>query len=120
MKNIVYLLKIAELYDLFSSIETSTIKLSGQWGISQQSVSRILMLLERDNLISRVPSQKGITIKILPKGMNCLRGYYNILKRHYSIKSLIFTGEIVDGLSEGKYYINQPGYRKHYVKSFPD
>ena len=108
-----HLVRIINHFGLFETIETSTIKLSKVLKISQQSVSRILIEMEKQKLIKRTSSARGVTIDIDSEGIKSLKNTYNILSKHF--KDLTFSGEIKNGLGEGKYHITLPGYKKQFT-----
>lgn len=104
------LLAIIENLGLIQPIATSTTSLSDLLCISQQSVSRILIDLEKKDFITRSSNVNGITIKFKPKSIEMLKSTYNILSKYFENYSLI--GRIKQGIGEGKYYVTLPKYRK--------
>jgi len=89
--------------------ETSTIRLSRQLGLSQQSVSRRLIEIEGAGLIKRQSSPQGMRIEITPAGKELLR------LRHRKLSAVIrgsskISGKLVSSLGEGAYYMSQKGY----------
>jgi len=107
------LLTIIENFGLIQPIATSTSSLSDLLCISQQSVSRILIDLEKNDFITRTSNPNGITIKFKPKSIIMLKSTYDILIKYFEDYSLI--GTIKSGIGEGKYYITFPKYRKLFL-----
>jgi len=104
------LLVIIENFGLIQPIATSTTSLSDLLCISQQSVSRILIDLEKKDFITRTSNANGISIKFKPKSIRMLKSTYDILDKYFGNFSLI--GRIKQGIGEGKYYVTLPKYRK--------
>ena len=92
-------------------VHISSIKLSKNLGISQQSASRYLIELVEGGYLDRRLAQGGQVVTILEKGIL-------ILRREFSEYSLMFgtqreiemEGILETGLGEGGYYISQKGY----------
>jgi riboflavin kinase len=92
---------------------TITSKTLGQLlGVAQQSASRYLVSLEKEELIHRKVSPFGQKITITSKGMNLLYELHSELEKALGIpfKEITLKGEVVSGLGEGGYYITMPGY----------
>lgn len=109
------LLTVAELGN---SAFTSTTALSRKIGLSQQSVSRYLKMLEEKKLISRHITTKGQVITITKEGLNELQGIYNRLKIIFGEAIPLFTikGIVFTGLGEGSYYMSKKGYVEQFQK----
>ncbi len=103
-----FMSKIVEKYGVIQPSDTSTTYLADLLGISQQSVSRILIDLEKKDYISRTTNANGITLQFKPKSINILKSTYDILKKYFEDSS--FNGKIVYGIGEGKYYVTHPQY----------
>ncbi len=108
------LLKIVAKYGVFSEIHTSTIKLANIFGLSQQSASRILIDMEKEGIIQRTSSAKGLTININKKGISMLHAVYNVLEKEF--RNIEIKGKVRKGLGEGKYYITSEGYQEQFKK----
>ena len=91
-----HLIKLSKEHNIFSPIVTSTIKLAKTLDLSQQSVSRILIEMENEELIIRNASSKGMEIIISDKGLKDLKEIYNNLKKN--ITDIKFKGKIKNGL----------------------
>jgi CTP-dependent riboflavin kinase len=77
--DICFLIEIARKYDIYKPIKTSTIKLKDLFGISQQSVSRILIEQEKKGLIKRTSSTKGLTLEVDENGLELLKDSFRCL-----------------------------------------
>ena len=100
---------LLELASKGFSQETSTIKLSSEIGLSQQSVSRKLIEMERAGLIGRQASPRGMKIEITPAGRMLLNRKYQRLEAALDGGSKL-SGEVVSSMGEGSYYLRQKGY----------
>ena len=96
-------------------VHISSIKLSKNLGISQQSASRYLIELVERGYLNRRLAQGGQVVTILEKGILTLR-------REFSEYSLMFgtqreiemKGTLETGLGEGGYYISKKGYMSQF------
>jgi riboflavin kinase len=89
----------------------STNHLAELLGISQQSASRHLSLLEKIGLITRKKDSRGSQIQITNDGMNSLGEVYYTLRRQFEEEEeLYFEGTVFSGMYQGRYYITQEGY----------
>lgn len=100
------LLKLIAKKDLYSYHETSTKKISEKMNLSQQSISRILIKMEKNDLIKRETSSKGIKILITKKGRNKLKDEFYELKKIIKPKNKL-KGKLFKGIGEGCFYINK-------------
>ncbi len=115
-KYIETLLALAEEGALNSAVLISSEGLAKKLGISQQSSSRRLRLLEEMGLISRKVTSKGQWIKITEEGADTLRSIYNMLKSAFEYRKdkLIISGEVCSGMGEGSYYVSLEQYRRQF------
>ena len=98
-------------------IHVSSINLSKNLGVSQQSASRYLIELVEKGYLERRLAQSGQVVTVLNKGIA-------ILRKEFSEYSLIFgtqkeiemKGILETGLGEGGYYISKKGYMKQFQK----
>ena len=98
-------------------IHISSINLSKNLGVSQQSASRYLIELVEKGYLERRLAQGGQVVTVLNKGIA-------ILRKEFSEYSLIFgtqkeiemKGILETGLGEGGYYISKKGYMKQFQK----
>ncbi len=98
-------------------IHISSINLSKNLGVSQQSASRYLIeLVERGYLEKRL-AQGGQVVTVLNKGIAILRTEFS----EYSLifgtqKEIEMKGILETGLGEGGYYISKKGYMSQFQK----
>ncbi len=98
-------------------IHISSISLSKQLHVSQQSASRYLIELVEKGYLERRLAQGGQVVTIMKEGITLLR-------REFSEYGLIFgtqkeiemKGTLETGLGEGGYYISKKGYMKQFEK----
>ncbi len=75
-------------------------------GVSQQSASRYLKLLETENLITREVSGNGQKVAITEKGESILKELYTDLGNFFNAtEKKVLEGIVKSGLGEGAYYI---------------
>lgn len=80
-------------------------------GVSQQAADRYLVGLEAAGLLTRSLAQRRQRLQLSATGMALLRGEYQSYRRIFEGPArLSFTGAVVSGLGEGRYYLSQPGY----------
>jgi riboflavin kinase len=92
-------------------VEISTAKLGKDLGISQQSASRRVRLLEDKGFIEIKRFGRKIWVKITKNGMDLLKREALDYRRIFEVAEKIeITGEVISGLGEGKYYIMKEGY----------
>ncbi len=115
MDNLNLLLEISEKAGLFGSSIITTSGLSKKFGVSQQGISNALIRLERQGMITRVPSNSGITVALSGKGRKLLETFSmrltEVLKKKVSV-----TGKVVAGVGQGKYYTEVPGFKRQFKK----
>ncbi|MBN2330516.1 MAG: CTP-dependent riboflavin kinase [Candidatus Aenigmarchaeota archaeon] len=98
-------------------ITVTTPKMGGDLGISQQSVSRWLISLERDGMIARKEGIRGYLIQITRKGMDYLYEVRSDLNEIIlSSKKIEMRGQVTSGMLDAKYYMGLRGYRDN-IKS---
>jgi len=98
-------------------VHISSISLSKQLDVSQQSASRYLIELVEKGYLERKLAHGGQVVTIMNKGIS-------ILRRESSEYGLIFgsqreiemEGALDTGLGEGGYYISKRGYMKQFEK----
>ena len=115
------LLFIAKKAGLNAKLNSSTSEMAKQLGISQQSVSRKLLELEKNGMIERQAGVSGITVSLSPKGKNALKEHLIELEQVFSqkkSKKLFLDGKVTTGLGEGKYYLSFPQYTKQFEEKF--
>ncbi len=106
-------------------VEINTTKLGNELGISQQSASRRLKILNEQGFIEEKRIGKKIYVKITRKGLDLLKKEAVDYRKIFDIgKYITINGEVVSGIGEGKYYITKKGYydqikEKLYFEPFP-
>ncbi|MFW6014124.1 MAG: DUF120 domain-containing protein [Nanoarchaeota archaeon] len=106
------LLLIAKKTGLFGSGKITTIETAKKLGLSQQSASRKIQLLENNGYIFRKASKNGLEINLAEKGRKELENLHNLLSRLFEKKSL--RGKVIDGLGEGRFYTSLEPYRRQF------
>jgi len=110
-----------------SYLEITSTQISHLINRSQQTASKILIDLEKEELIERVKNKKKFGMKLTETGFSILQNIYHLLKismEESHIKPMIFKGNIVTGMGEGAYYMSLEGYKKQFqhklgYKPFP-
>ncbi|NQV09456.1 DUF120 domain-containing protein, partial [Candidatus Woesearchaeota archaeon] len=105
------LLYIVKKVGLFKKLKTTTVKISKELNVSQQTISRTLKKLEDMGLIRREVSPVGVVISLERKAVSMLKKRYSSLKQIFE-KKVSLKGKVVEGIGEGKYYV------KIYSKKF--
>ena len=88
----------------------TTIQLAGEIGVSQQTVSRWLLQLQRDGMVEKTPAGYRLTNQAL-KTLAKLSEAAEETKNRIEIQ-----GTAVEGLKDGAYYMSLEGYRKQIKK----
>lgn len=110
------LMYLAESGAAYKEIELSTIQIAKGINSTQQTVSRKLMELEKNNLIERTASTRGIKIRIKDQGLEKIKKVYLSLKNVFDEKIQSLNGTVVSGLGEGSYYTSLPNYVEQFKK----
>lgn len=112
------LFKLAVMGARQRQIKTSTQIIAEKLGISQQTVSRRLIELEKKGLIQRVPTREGSLIRISHSGDILLREVYTVLNSIFKMVhplSLTIEGTVFSGFGEGSYYVTRDIYREQFI-----
>jgi riboflavin kinase len=113
-------LKNIAFYHKGGKMIINTTSLSKELQISQQSVSRYLIILEREGYILRRRVRNGEEITLTGRSFDELENQFNMLKYILrSSKDIPVEGILFTGLGEGSYYISREGYTKR-IKEFLD
>ncbi|MBW2974729.1 CTP-dependent riboflavin kinase [Candidatus Woesearchaeota archaeon] len=112
------LMYIAKKEGLFGSLKDSTLRISRETGISQQTISRKLQEMENKGLITRSATPKGLIVSLDKKGREILEERYRDLKGIFEAKKTAIAGIIQKGIGEGSYYISQKMYQKQIKAGF--
>jgi riboflavin kinase len=114
--NTLHIRLLAYLYEqkgFSNSVHTTTPILARYLGTSQQSVSRIMINLEKEGLIERRMVGRSCFVRLTGKGVNELSELYTELKRVLDRPiEVVLNGRVFSGLGEGAYYISLPWYKK--------
>ena len=98
-------------------VHISSISLSKQLDVSQQSASRYLIELVEKGYLERKLAQGGQVVTIMNKGIAVLRresSEYGLI--FGSQKEIEMEGTLETGLGEGGYYISKRGYMEQFEK----
>ena len=110
-KNFFLLLLIAKHGGVEGEFVSSTSKIANATGLSQQSVSRKLRELAKQQFIALQASPAGVSAKLLEKGKKALLEKYSDLSEIFSkTKAKKIFGTVQSGLGEGKYYLSFKQY----------
>jgi riboflavin kinase len=112
------LYKLSELGAVHKTIRTSTTQLAKTVDVSQQTVSRHIIELEKTGHITKRASFQGIEIKITRLGIKELQKVYLALKAVFENQptSITIKGVVFSGLREGTYYVSQSGYTQQFQR----
>jgi len=103
--------ELALLGGIKNKIEISSIELAKKLETSQQTASRYLLELDQEEMITRELGIKKQLIRVTNQGEEALQEEYSEYKQIFELPNLIhFTGKIVSGLGEGRYYTGQSRY----------
>ena len=80
--------------------------------LTEQNVSRRLLIMEKEGIVKR--GRRGISIS--EKGVGELSDLRSALENAFG-PGLSIDGRIANGLGEGKFYLSLPGYRKQIIES---
>jgi len=111
MERLDLLIYLGRLGALARNVTISTPKMGSDLGISQQSVSRWLIRLQEDGMISRKEGIRSYLLRITDKGkmhMSCKRNELSEILLEKGQLSL--NGIVVSGMMEGRYYIGLADY----------
>lgn len=114
--DIEYLKKLALIGAVNKTVKVSSSEFHKHTGDSSKTTARKLKQLEQERLIDRKIVPGGQLIKMTEKGIEILKNEYVEYSRIFSSEpdNLELEGNVVQGLGEGQYYINIPGYRKQF------
>jgi len=108
------LLHIAKKEGLFGNLKSSTLKISRELNISQQTISRKLREMETKALIKRSASPNGLTISLDEKGIELLQENYKDLSSIFGVQKKEIKSLVQKGIGEGAYYVSQTKYQKQF------
>ncbi len=95
---------------IFAPVKLRTTQLSKKLNISQQTISRWLIELEKSGMLFR--NKEGILLA--PPAEKYLEEIFAQLNLAFkkSSTSLLLSGKVIAGMREAKYYLSQPEYKK--------
>ncbi|MCS6784743.1 MAG: DUF120 domain-containing protein [Candidatus Caldarchaeum sp.] len=107
------LIYLAEAGGITTSLRITTPVLSKHFSTSQQSASRLLIILEKEGLIDRRVVGRTSYVKLTQKGVARLLDLYLTLKMIFERPvKVVLEGRVFSGYGEGSYYMSVPGYVK--------
>jgi len=98
-------------------IEITSTQISKGIKRSQQTASKILIELEKDNLIERIKNNKKFRVRVTQEGFEVIKELQELVKSaidNSKRRKAIFKGKIVTGMGEGSYYMSLKGYKKQF------
>ncbi|KYH42469.1 MAG: Transcriptional regulator of a riboflavin/FAD biosynthetic operon (rfk) [Candidatus Bathyarchaeota archaeon B63] len=113
------LYKLAELGARDRTVKLSTGFIAEKLNLSQQTVSRQLIELERKGWIRRTAAREGSLIRLTEAGEAQLRAVHSALDALFEEKrpiSIMIEGVVFSGLGEGAYYITRKRYREQFIE----
>jgi riboflavin kinase len=109
--------ELALLGAINNKIEISSHELAKQINSSQQSASRYLVELDKKGMITRELGIKKQIIRITNIGEESLHQEYLQYQQVFELSDrVLFKGEVVSGLGEGRYYTEQKGYTEQFIQ----
>ena len=109
--------ELALLGAINNKIEISSHELAKQIKSSQQSASRYLVELDKKGMITRELGIKKQIIRITNIGEESLHQEYLQYQQIFELSDrVLFKGEVVSGLGEGRYYTEQKGYTEQFIQ----
>ena len=103
--------------ELNGNVKLSSSEIGQKVGVSQQTASRVLIMLEKHGYINRIAHGRRQYIAIQEKGYDALYEEMAELSEILGIKQeLELRGTITSGLGEGRYYVS----KKPYVMEFTE
>jgi riboflavin kinase len=111
MDLIAVLIKLAKRGAVNRPVLVKTTSIAKELGISQQSVSRWLIDMEKKGLITRREGIRGYLVQITTEGKNLLNHTRKDLDEALEAsRRLVINGKVVTGMGEGEYYTGLSDY----------
>lgn len=99
------------------SVSISSREFGEEMNISQQSASNWILHLAKIGLIERQLGARKQSIKLSTKGIELLKKEFTDYRCIFDASDkLTITGQVSTGFGEGRYYLNQTGYAKQFLK----
>jgi len=109
--------ELALLGAIRNKIELSSQELAVRLQTSQQTASRYLLELDKEQLITRELGVKKQLIQITPAGSDILDNEGSLYKQIFDQSNkIVFKGKVISGMGEGTYYTKQSGYADQFKK----
>ena len=105
---------IAKKEGLFGSLKSSTLSISKEINISQQTISRKLREMENKCLVKRLASPNGLIVSLDDKGRGLLQENYRQLNSIFKTQKTTISGTVEKGIGEGSYYVSQKQYQQQF------
>ena len=105
---------IAKKEGLFGSLKSSTLSISKEINISQQTISRKLREMENKGLVKRLASPNGLIVSLDDKGRGLLQENYRQLNSIFKTQKTTISGTVEKGIGEGSYYVSQKQYQQQF------
>jgi len=107
--------QLALLGGLDGHVELASGEFSDLIQASQQTASRRLIELTKENLIQREMGVRKQRIRITEDGRAVLRAEHFLYQQLFERRDHIrLRGRVRTGLGEGRYYLSRPGYQKQF------
>ena len=114
MKELKTLINLGKKGALRKKIKITTIEMGRELKTPQQTVSRILTKLTKKGIITREEGIRGCIVTITQKGKQLLNDLNVDLNEIFTKeKEFKIKGKVVNGLKDGKYYLNLNEYKKN-------
>ena len=114
-QDVMFLKRLAMMGAMEDFVAVSSGELGRSLDMSQQTASRRILELLEAGLIQRELGARRQLLRLTDDGMKALQteyaDYVSIFESHDRVK---LKGVLVSGLGEGKYYIEQTGYRDQF------
>ena len=107
--------ELALLGAIRNKIELSSQELAERLQTSQQTASRYLLELDKEQLITRELGVKKQLIQITAAGSDILDNEGSLYKQIFDQSNkIVFKGKVISGMGEGTYYTKQSGYAEQF------
>jgi riboflavin kinase, archaea type len=113
-----FLIYLARNGAIVRPVAITTCGVGDELGVSQQSVSRWLLLLEKKGYTERQPGIRGYMIQITPKGKKLMVDTRNgLIEALSGSNKFLMKGTVASGMNEGGYYIGMAEYKKKFKET---
>jgi riboflavin kinase len=109
--------ELALLGAIRNKIELSSHELAERLQTSQQTASRYLLELDKQQLITRELGVKKQLIQITAAGSDILDNEGSLYRQIFDQSNkIVFKGKVISGMGEGTYYTKQNGYADQFKR----